>query len=517
MDIGRKAKISILYNIAAKMASSFGRIISTIVLARLLAPEDFGIVGTGMLIIGFATKFGNFGFHQGLIQRKEEITTKHIDTLFTLVFSLKVTLWLIVFFASPFLARYFEIPVLATALPVLALYIVLECFSTTPLTVLKRDIDYKSVSIIDTIQMALSTAFSIIMALLGFGLWSLIFSKLVSVSIAGILAMRKTHWAPRLGYDRQARKDLFRFGIMITLRNLFRYGAENIDRFYVSKLLGVQFLGFYEKAFELMRLPQKRITTAVNKVVFSAFSRIQDEPERIKKAFRKLVLAVSLLSFPLLTGMAITAHDFIAVVLGEKWLPAALPLQIMCAAGLFRAIDPFLNSLLTATGYVKSTVTRRAFEFGLIGVAAYFGVQYGLPGVALAIVLSSVVMMFVMMHMIIRVTAVKWRDYWEPQMPAIATSTGMVACIYGVKWVLAAYLPLPLTVSLLVQVFVGGAVYLGLHFLFRFKAVLALVQEMSGDTRSIGAKLKAKFSRSRIPMNSKPAAPAPETVQEQER
>lgn len=111
-----------------------------------------------------------------------------------------------------------------------------------------------------------------------------------------------------------------------------------IFRFQIYRLVGIRLV---RKAFLLMRMPQKRITRSVNRVIFSAFSRIQDEPERIRKIFRKVVLSVSLLSYPLLTGLAVLAHPFINVVLGEKWIAAALPLQIMCVAGILRSIDPF--------------------------------------------------------------------------------------------------------------------------------------------------------------------------------
>ncbi|MFQ5627632.1 MAG: lipopolysaccharide biosynthesis protein [bacterium] len=513
-DLGKKAKTSIFYNIAAKGASTLGQLFGTVFLARLLVPEDFGIVTTGMLVIGFATKFGEFGFHQGLIQRKEAITRKHINTLFTIDFTFKAVLWLIIFLLSSLLAGYFNEPALATALPVLSLYILLECFSTTPLTVLKRDVDFKSVSINETIEMFTTIVLSIALAFLGFGLWSLIYSKLTGITVAGILAMRKTHWVPKFTFNRRAGKELFHFGAMIFVRNLFRYGADNVDYFFVSKYIGAQALGLYEKAFILMRMPQKRITRSVNRVIFSAFSRIQDDPERIRKIFCKLVLAVSLLSYPLLTGLALVAQPFIAVLLGEKWLGAALPLQIMCIAGILRSIDPFLNSTLTATGYVRSTVTRRALEFVLLAVTTFLGIQYGLAGVATAVGFSAIIVMIVMMNMITKVTKIQWRDYFGPQMPAIVTSLCMLIAMYVSRSVLVQYVD-PLGPVILVSlVAIGTLVYLGLLMIFRFKMVTELLDELRGDTKGVTDALKKKFSRSKkkpkltmsVELDNKPVA-----------
>lgn len=496
-QLGKKAKTSILYAVAAKMASSLGQLISTVFLARLLTPEDFGIVTTCMLVIGFATKFGGFGFHQGLIQRKAAISNRHVNTLFTIDLTFKSLLWLAIFFAAPYLAVYFNEPVLASVLPILSIYILLECFSTTPLTVLKRDVDFKSASINETVEMAVTLCSSIVLAFSGFGLWSLVYSKLIGISVAGILAIQKTGWWPRLWFDRQSARELFHFGVMIFVRNLFRYGADNVDYFFVSKYIGSQALGLYEKAFVLMRMPQKRITRAVNRVLFSAFSRIQDEPERIRKIFRKVVLAVTLPAYPLMLGMAVLAHPFIAVVLGEKWLGAAVPLQIMCVAGMLRSIDPFLNSILTATGYVKSTVTRRGLEFILLAVTTFIGSHYGIEGVAVAVGLSSIIVMILMMNVITRVTSLTWGDYWAPQIPALSAGLGMLAVVLTCRHFLLPYGDPNGPLILVALTFAGGLTYLGLLLLFRFPSVTELLHEIRGDTQHIAGAVKKRLYRSR--------------------
>ena len=507
-DLGKKTKIGIIYNTAARLAGTFGQFVSAIILARLLAPEDFGLVATAMLVIGFATKFGQFGFHMGLIQRKEEITNEHVNTLFVMDLAFKGLLWLIIFAIAPYVAGYFNNPLLAEVLPVVALYMILECFSQTPLTVLKRKMDFKSTSIIGTIERFITIIASIIFALLGFQFWSLIYSKLLGISVAAILAIYRTRWVPKLQFNRQASRDLFRFGVMISLRNLFRYGADKVDYFFISKFLGMQQLGFYEKAFELMRLPQRRITRSVNKVIFSAFSRIQDEPERIRKAFRKLILAISLVSYPLLAGMAFVAPLFIPIVLGPKWQSTVVPLQIMCIAGILRSMDPFLNSLLTTTGFVKSTVSRRAFEFALLTVATFWGVKYGIIGVSIAIVGSAIIVMLVMVSIITRVTRVKWRDYFGAQVPAIVTSLGMLASMYLNTLWLRNYLPAQGPAMLALQVAIGAITYLALHLLFRFPAVVALYSELASDTKSVFAKFKKKKAAARKKAKAAPVAPA---------
>ena len=492
-DIGKKTKLGVVYNTLAKLISTFGQIISTIVLARLLVPEEVGIVTAGMIVIGGVTKFGEFGFHNGLVQRKDEVEDIHIHSLFWMDFAFKAAIWLGVFLTSPWLATFFEIPELEIALPVLAIFMLLECFSTTPKAVMRRNMDFKSTSIINTVDKYVSIVTSISLAALGFSFWSLIYCKLLSSLIAGIISMTKARWIPRFQFSFQASKELFHFGVMVAVRNLFKYGSDRIDRLLITKFIGAGAVAIYEKAFELMRMPQKQITRSVNRVVFSAFSRIQDEPERIRRAFRKLILAVSLLSFPMLFGMAYVAPTFIPIALGENWLLTIVPVQIMCVAGIIRSTDPFLNSLLTATGYVRSTVTRRAIEFVIIAVATSIGVQYGVPGVAFAITGASIIVTIMMLSIITKVTNVSWGDYFMPQMPALVASTGMLAAIHLATMGLQTFASPGNVVLLLVQTTVGLLVYPVLHLLFGFKEVKKLWRELAGDSKQVVSKISKKL------------------------
>ena len=492
-DIGKKAKLGVFYNTIAKLIATFGQFFSVIILARLLHPEEYGIVTAGMLVIGAVTKFGEFGFHNGLVQRKEKVTEKHINTLFLMDFGFKIIIWVAVYFSSAWFASFLNVPELTTALPILSAFMLLECFATTPKAVLRRKMDFKSTSIINTTDKYVSIVSSITLAYLGFGYWSLIYCKILSQFVAAVMAIHKTKWFPKPVFDFKACKDLFHFGVMVSVRNLFKYGSDKIDRFFITKFLGPGPVAIYEKAFELMRMPQKEITRSVNRVVFSAFSRIQDEPERIRRAFRKLLLTVSLLSFPMLFGMAYVAPQFVPLVLGDKWIGMVFPLQIMCVAGILRSTDPFLNSLLTATGFVKSTVSRRAIEFALIAVATWFGVKHGIEGVAVAITGAALVVTFLMVQIITKVTNIGWADYLGPQAPALLTSALMLAIIHIFTFSMNGVLDPAGFAMLILQCVVGMLSYVGLHFIFRFKIVTELIEELMGDSKSGLAKIRSKL------------------------
>jgi O-antigen/teichoic acid export membrane protein len=185
---------------------------------------------------------------------------------------------------------------------------------------------------------------------------------------------------------------------------------------------------------------------------------------------------------------------------GDKWLPTVIPLQITCVAGIIYSIDSYLNTVLTAIGLVKYIVVRRVLEFILVAITTFYGVQYGINGVALAILITSVIVMLIMMVIITRKTIISWADYFAPQFPSIITSAGMLGVMYGITILLTTYLHLPDFVMLCVQICTGFVSYIGLHLIFRFKLVIALLDELSKDAKGFGGKMikKVKKMKSKI-------------------
>lgn len=493
-SVSEKAKLGMLYTTMSKFSGTFMQFFGSVALARLLEVSDFGLVQMGTMVIGFATKLGEFGFNMGLVQRREEVREEHVNTLFIMDLLFKLSLFGIVMAALPFLADYFHEPRLQSVMPAIALYMVLDCFSNPGTTMLDRQMNFGAQAKIQIIERFVEIVSSVSMALAGLGVWSLIYSKIVSISLSAVLASRAAHWRPSLKFDFQASKELFRFGGWVFLKNLSRYLADNVDYFFIGRYLNAQQLGFYTKAFDLMRLPQRRISRAINSVMFAAFARVQDQPEKVKAGFEKAVLVVSLVSYPLLIGMMIVAPEFVLVVFGEKWQPMTLPLQIMCVSGVLRSIDPFLNSVVTATGYVRHTAFRRFLEFGLLAAATFIGVQYGIVGVAIAVVLVAILVMLLMVNLLKKVSIAGWREYLAPQWPAFSSSLLMAAAMLGFRQLAEPLWDLHALWLLLGMTSLGAGTYLGALWLAKPKRLVALIQESAGDVQKFKGSIRKKLS-----------------------
>ena len=482
-SISEKTKQGILFAGIERMSGTFLQFLGSIALARLIAVEDFGLVQLGTMIVGFATRVGEFGLNMGIVQRQEEVSNAQVNTLFWLDFVIKLLIFAGVMVALPSLTSHFDAPRLQAVMPVIALYVVLDSFTGPGFMLLRRRMSFGTLSQIRVFERFIELVSAVTMAVLGFGVWSLIWCKVFASLSSVVWSARAVRWHPSLRLDLKGSRDLFSFGGWIFVRNIMRYAGENVDYYFVGKLLGQESLGHYTRAFDLMRMPQRKLSRSLNTVLFSAFARVQDQPEKVKAGFDKVVLSVSLASYPLLIGAMLIAPEFILFVYGEKWLPTVVPFQIMCVAGVLRSIDPFLNSVVTATGYVKHSAFRRFFEVILVGIASFIGASYGITGVSIGIAISSVIVMILMVNLLKRVSNIGWRDYLTPQLPAIGGSLVMAAVMLALRFAGTNLIGWERLLLMFGMTAAGAATYFGFLWLIRPPKVMKLLDEMVVDLR----------------------------------
>ena len=491
-SLAEQTKLGVLYTSIGRFGAALIVFLGTVVLARLLAVRDFGVAQLCFMVVDLATKVGDFGFASAIVQQREDVSRKQINTLFLVDLVLKLTLFALLMVARPSVAKYFGDPQLAEILPAVGVYMVVDCFSIPGLTLLMRRLRFGAVARIDVVARGGEMLLAITLALAGAGVWSLVIGKIAASALSAVLACATARWLPGFGVDFRGSMPLFRFGGWLFVRNIAYYLAENVDYFVIGRVLGVRQVGFYSKAFEVMRMPQARVTRALNAVLFSAFSRVQNEPARVASGFRKAVLVTSLVSTPALVGLAVVAPEFVLLVLGAKWMPMVPPLQIMCFAGIVHAVDPYLVSVLTATGHVRTAAYRRIGELLVLTAGVLVGVRYGMNGVAGAVVVVSVVVTLATSLLLPRVGLRAWRDYLRPQWPALfaAAVMGLVALAFRTflvhrnesGWIVFGGV-----------IFVGLGTYVATLLAVRPRDVLALWKEGVGDAGRAGAWLRTKL------------------------
>jgi O-antigen/teichoic acid export membrane protein len=449
---------------------------SSVVLARLLEPADFGMFGIAIIFTGLATRFGNVGFGLALVQRKE-IHDDHVSSLFVSNLVMFFALAGLLNLAAPCIGALFDSPLTGRVVGADALVFLTAPFSSVSRVLMQRRMDFKNPTLGNITDHFVSATTAVVLALMGCGVWSLVGGHLLGTLAGTIMLVSKSGWRPRLCYRHSAMKDLYAFGAGIFVKNLLIYGADKIDYFIIGKVLGPAALGFYEKAFNLMDLAVKELSTKMSMMLFSAFSKIQDDQQKIRKAYSKVIMTLSLLCFPVFSGLILVAPTFVTVVFGEKWLPSALPLQILCIAGIFRMHLQVTSTIVNALGKVAVEIWRRTAALVLLTIGCWLGSFWGITGVAVAVTVTTAILAVTMVGYLNTLTGLTWYDGLQPQGSAFTASVVMAgtAFIYQ-RWAegtLGAH-----SASLLFSTtMVGASVYIITLWILRPSPVVALAKE----------------------------------------
>jgi O-antigen/teichoic acid export membrane protein len=395
--------------ICSQGASFLLRVGSVMLLARLLEPRDFGLVGMVTAFTGVLGLFRDFGLSAAAVQRAN-ITEEQTSFLFWINVAVGLVLGLVTVCLAPAVSSFYREPRLVWITIVLAAGFVFNAAGVQHSAMLQRQMRFTALSLIDTISLVASTGVAIGVAIAGYGYWALV-SMAVCLPLSTTVGVwLVSGWVPGMPHQRAGVRSMMRFGGLMTLNGLIVYVASNLDKVLIGRFCGAEAIGLYGRAYQLIRIPVDNLNGAVGEVAFAALSRIQNEPDRLKRYFLKgysLVLAVTM---PITVACAIFADEMIVVLLGPKWKEVAGIFRFLSPTILVFAIANPLGWLLNSTGKVGRCV-KIALVFTPVVIAGYVvGLPYGPIGVASA---YSVVMTLWVVPVIawcVRGTVISFRD-----------------------------------------------------------------------------------------------------------
>jgi O-antigen/teichoic acid export membrane protein len=481
--LGSAVKKGVAWTLTARGIAVVANLAASVVLARLLQPEDFGIFGLAMIFIGIASRFGNLGFGLALVQRKE-LRDEHVSSIFVvhlLLFSLITGLIISI---APLVGAYFGSPLVGRALRAMAWIFVAHAFSSIARAILQRRMDFKAPALANMVDHVASTVTSITLAWLGYGIWSLVYAHIGGSLLSTLVLMVKARWKPVCRYNQAAMKELFSFGLNIFFKNLLIYGSDKVDYFVIGKQLGPAALGFYEKAFNIMDLGVKELSTKIGAgVLFPAFSRIQDDQKRLRSVYTKIVLTLSLVCFPFFIGLFLVAPSAIYVLFGEKWMASVVPLQILCLSGLLKTHLHVSGTVINAMGKVAPEVWIRAAAFVLLTVGCLIGSFWGIVAVAVAVTATTGILMVIMVAYLKRLTGLSWIDFIRPQCAPFLGSMVMALIVLIHQRSFESSLGLHSVGMLFSSAAVGAVSYMATLWLLKPGPIVSLIKELAGDLR----------------------------------
>jgi O-antigen/teichoic acid export membrane protein len=369
------------------------------VLARLLAPKDFGMVAAAGTFIGLASILVDLGVGPAIVQRRQ-LTADHINTGFTMSVSMGLIIGSAFALAAPVIAHLYRMPELTNILRALSLLFPITSLGLVAQALLSREMRFRRMSIRNVMSYIFGYGLvSVTLALLGFGVWSLVLGQLVQTSLQAFQTILIAGQHVRFGWNGKARRDLMSYGIGFTLARFGNYAANQGDNVIVGRMLGPIALGFYSRAYQFIALPANLFGSVTNAVLFPAMSAVQHEQEKLERAYRQSIAIIAMVTLPVSGLLFVAAPEAVAVLLGPKWTAVVAPFQILVLSLLFRTSYKLSDSLARASAATMNRAWRQWFYAASVIGGALVGTHHGITGVAVGVSIAIVINFLLMLQL----------------------------------------------------------------------------------------------------------------------
>jgi O-antigen/teichoic acid export membrane protein len=348
-NLKESAVSGVFWVTAERFGIQFVNFVVSIVLARLLMPKDFGIVGIVTVFITIAEVLIDGGLANSLIRTKNPQPVDY-SVVFLSNLLVSITAYFLLFFFAPFIAAFFKIPLLTSLFRVLGLVIVIRSLAIIQITKLVLEFNFKKHLTIQIPSVLAGGITGIVMASLGYGVWSIVGSQLATAFFLSVQLWLRSTWRPALVFDRTIFKKHFLYGSNLMGAQMIKVIFQNIFNFVVAKVYTPVQLGYFSRANGMKQIPVETFATALSKVTFPLFSRLQDDMERLRTAYIKITQQVFYVIAPLFIFLIIMAEPLFRFLFTEKWVPAVPYFQLLCIAGIIQPFNFYNGNILNARG-----------------------------------------------------------------------------------------------------------------------------------------------------------------------
>jgi len=448
-----------LARLIAQGANFFLRLGSLMVLARLLAPKDFGLVGMVTAFTGVLSLFRDFGLSAAAVQR-DNVTQEQVSTLFWINMLVGGILAVLALAMAPAIAAFYHEPRLIGVTAVVAAGFLFNAAGVQHSALLQRQMRFTALAVINTLGLVVGTAIAIGGAKAGYGYWSLVAMTVTMPLVVTIGCWMATAWVPGRPQRGSGVRSMMRFGSILTLNGLVIYVANNFEKVLLGRYWGVDALGIYGRAYQFANIPTDNLNSAASEVAFSALSRLQNDPNRLRTYFLKGYSLVLAMTVPITIACAFFSDDVIYVLLGAKWMAASPIFRLLAPAILVFAVVNPLGWLLPSIGLVGRGLKMACVLAPMMVAGVLIGLHYGPNGVAFAY--SAVMMLWVVpaIAWAVHGTVISSKDVWLNAGRPLIASAASCALALGLQHFYGSHFsPLP---RLVIGVSISTAIYLWL-------------------------------------------------------
>jgi len=471
----RKTVSSFLFKLVESLGNQGIAFVVSLLLARALAPSDYGVLSMLLVFIAIAQVFVQSGFNTALIQKKD-IDETDLSSVFYVSFGMAAIFYALLFVLSPWLADFFRMPALKSTLRVMALILLPGSLLSVQNAVVARQMAFRKLMIASLCATILSGTVGVVMARSGAGYWALVAQQMTNQCAQTILLLIRVRWRPRRVFSFERVKGHFRFGWKLLVSGLLDTGFTNLRSMVIGKKFSDEALGFYTRGKQFPELAMNAINGSISSVMLPVLSEQQDETERMKQTLRRSVMLSSFVVVPLMAGLAAVAEPLIGLMLTEKWLPCVPFLQLCCIDFALYPIHTSNLSAINAKGrsdvFLKLEIIKKAYGMGILLVTVFC--FDSVMAIAWGGVVSSLVSAAVNAHPNKKLINYGYLEQMRDILPTILLSLVMFGAVYAMN-----ALSLPAAVLLVLQVLTGAALYIGLSLLFRLESAQFLLQVLN--------------------------------------
>lgn len=455
-------------------------LIKLLILARLLAPSDFGLLGVAFLIIATLDTFSQTGLDTALIQMKDDIKD-YLNSVWSLNIIRGFILYIILFVSAPYVSIFFNSPESTLIIRVVGITIFLRNFTNAGIIYFQKELEFNKLFLCGFSSTIANFIVSVIAAFILKSVWALVFGQLADCLTGVVVSYFFRPHRPSFILDIDKVKKLFRFGKWVFISSILVFLFNQGDDFFVGNLLGVTALGFYQMAYKISNMPATEITHMISKVTYPAYSKIQDNLPRLRDAYLKILKLTAFLSFPVAGLIFALAPDFTIVILGEKWMPMVPAMQVLVLWGLIRSIGATTGPVFYSVGKPKIATKLQSFQLILLMIFLYpLTIQWGILGTSLAVVLASAVTNIVVFF---KVTRVIQCTMWSITKVLIYPAVSILVTSTSIMFIKNNFINSKGIPGFIILVLCGILVYLGISYffdkLFRYQIISTVRDSLS--------------------------------------
>jgi teichuronic acid exporter len=440
-----------------------------LVLARLLLPEDYGLLGMILVFISLAQVFVEGGFPSALI-RKQKINDTEYSTVFWFNLMAAVLCYIVLFLTSPYIANFFEEPKLIALTQIVGLNIIINSFGIIQRTILTKNLNFKSQAIINLSSILISGLIGVYCAFNEYGVWSLVIQNLSRNLLMTSAFWISSTWRPSVIFSKLAFKELFGFGSKLLFSSLINAVSENLFSIIIGKLYNAKSLGFYTRANQFQKLPVSSIYGAISAVSFPILSELQNDQQRLKEGYRSMIKLVAFTLFPIMTILGVVSEPLIHIVLTDKWLPSVPILQILCIVGAFYPLHAINLDILKIKGrsdlFFKLEILKQLLNVIMI----VFCFKWGVIGLVWGSVLLNFICFYLNAFFSKLLVNYSFINQLYDLVPFVAISTTMLVCLFGLNTIIKRPI-----LQLVISPIVGLTLYSILAYVFKLSELNKLV------------------------------------------